>query len=78
MLITFRGRKSGKLFTTPIGYMRQGDRVSSFTDHRWWRNLVEHPEVTLRIQGKRYQGTASLITLTGILATYKASQTIRA
>lgn len=61
MLITFRGRKSGKLFTTPIGYMRQGDTVSSFTDHRWWRNLVVQPEVTLRIQGKRYQGTAEVI-----------------
>lgn len=61
MLITFRGRKSGKLFTTPIGYLRQGESVSCFTDHKWWRNLVEQPEVTLLIRGKRYQGKAEVI-----------------
>jgi deazaflavin-dependent oxidoreductase (nitroreductase family) len=61
MLITFRGRKSGKLFTIPVGYVRQGDSVICFTERKWWRNLVKQPEVTLRIQGKRYQGTAEII-----------------
>lgn len=61
MLISFRGRKSGKLFTTPIGYMRRGNIVDCFTDHQWWRNLVERPDVSLLIQGKRYAGIAEVI-----------------
>lgn len=61
MLITFRGRVSGKHFTTPIGYLRQGKTVDCFTDHRWSKNLVTRPEVTLLIQGRRSQGTAEVI-----------------
>ena len=27
MLISFRGRKSGKLYTIPVGYMQDGDTL---------------------------------------------------
>lgn len=75
MLISFRGRKSGKLFTTPIGYLRRGSTVECFTDHTWWRNLVERPDVILLIQGKRYAGTAEVIrddkeTIASVLLDY--------
>ncbi|MBS0580370.1 MAG: nitroreductase family deazaflavin-dependent oxidoreductase [Proteobacteria bacterium] len=58
MLITFRGRKSGRLFTTPVRYIRCGDAVRCFTaaENLWWRNLRGGAQVTLRLEGadRRY------------------------
>ena len=34
LLVTFTGRKSGKAYTTPVSYMREGDIVF-FTDSPW-------------------------------------------
>jgi hypothetical protein len=59
MLITFTGRKSGKAYTTPISYARQGDVVTAFTRSRWWRNLDGGAPVTLRIKNKEFQGQAA-------------------
>ena len=41
MLITFTGRKSGKVYTLPVNYVRDGDvfSVVSFRHRTWWRNL---------------------------------------
>jgi len=61
MLITFTGRRSGRRFTTPVRYVRVGDRVRCFSasDTKWWRNLRGGAEVTLRIAGvdRRYWAT---------------------
>jgi hypothetical protein len=59
MLITFTGRKSGKVYTTPISYTRQGDLVTAFTRSGWWRNLDRGAHVTLRIKNKEFQGWAT-------------------
>lgn len=59
MLISFTGRKSGNVYTTPISYARQGDTVTAFTRSRWWRNLDSGAPVMLRIKGKEYQGQAT-------------------
>jgi deazaflavin-dependent oxidoreductase (nitroreductase family) len=62
MLITFTGRKSGKTYTTPVGYiMMEEDTLMIFTESPWWRNLDEVPEVTLRLRGERVQGRAEII-----------------
>ena len=61
ILLTFTGRKSGKTYTTPLGYTKRGDTVVLFTDHGWYKNLLEHPSVTLRLQGKQLKGTAEVI-----------------
>jgi deazaflavin-dependent oxidoreductase (nitroreductase family) len=61
LLLTFKGRKSGKTYTIPVGYMRQGNKVTLLTDHNWWKNLRGGAPVTLRIQGKTYQGTAQAL-----------------
>ena len=37
MLITFVGRKSGRSYTIPISYAREGDLVTAFTGARWWK-----------------------------------------
>ena len=62
-LITVTGRKSGKKYTTPIGYLRIGtDRVHVFTHAaQWWKNLRGGGPVTIRMAGKNYHGTGVAI-----------------
>lgn len=64
MLITFTGKKSGKRYTTPVGYLREGDSVTFLTKRfrQWWRNFQEAAPVELRIEGKDYKGIAQAIT----------------
>ena len=61
MLITFTGRKSQRLFTTPVRYTEEGDMVRCYTssENRWWRNMVGGADVVLRVKGrdKRYHAT---------------------
>jgi deazaflavin-dependent oxidoreductase (nitroreductase family) len=67
MLITFQGRKSGKTYTTPVEYLRQGDVLYVLSDRArtWWRNLVSANEngvpVILHLQGQDVHGTARTI-----------------
>lgn len=61
MLITFTGRKSGKIYTTPISYAREGDKVTAFSRSKWSRNLGGGAPVTLRIKNVEYSGQANLI-----------------
>jgi deazaflavin-dependent oxidoreductase (nitroreductase family) len=61
LLITFTGRKSGKTYTTPVDYSRDGDQVYIFTHANWWKNLCGGAPVTLRIQGWELQGLAEPI-----------------
>jgi hypothetical protein len=51
LLLRYRGRKSGRTFTTPVGYVREGDRVVMVTSptYRWWPNLVDGAHVELRL-----------------------------
>jgi deazaflavin-dependent oxidoreductase (nitroreductase family) len=63
MIITYTGRKSGKTFSTPVNYVRDGDVLwtISFRQRTWWRNLHDSP-VTVRIQGKDFPGVGQAIT----------------
>ena len=63
MLITVTGRKSGKTYTTPVNYERQGDclTVISERERTWWRNLRGGSTVTLRLQGKLVKGQGVVI-----------------
>ncbi len=59
LLVTFTGRKSGKIYTTPVSYFRHSDdQVIIFTHAKWWKNLLDNPAVTLRLRGRDVQGTA--------------------
>ena len=53
MLITFKGRKSGKRYTTPVRYVRNGSTIRCFTsaENQWWRNLRGGADVVLRVEG---------------------------
>jgi deazaflavin-dependent oxidoreductase (nitroreductase family) len=64
LLLTFTGRKSGKRYTTPVGYVREGKTVTILTKwfRRWWRNFQETVPVELLIKGKVYHGSAKALT----------------
>ncbi|HZT98682.1 MAG TPA: nitroreductase family deazaflavin-dependent oxidoreductase [Ktedonobacteraceae bacterium] len=61
LLLTFTGRKSGKEYSIPLGYGRQGNTLTLFTDHPWYKNLLARPTVKVRLQGKERTGTAEVI-----------------
>jgi deazaflavin-dependent oxidoreductase (nitroreductase family) len=58
LLISFTGRKSGKIYTTPVSYSQNDGRVAIFTHAAWWKNLVSGAPVNLRIRGRDLQGLA--------------------
>ena len=62
MLITFTGRKSGRVYTTPVSYVRDGNKVTAFTHSPWVCNLRDGAPVTLRLQGQDVRGTAQVIS----------------
>ncbi len=63
MLISFNGRKSGKRYTTPVGFLRDDGIywVTSQRDRKWWRNMRGGAEVTLRVEGEQVKGWAEAI-----------------
>lgn len=62
-LITFEGRKSGRMITSPISYLDLGDRivVAGHRTRQWWRNLEANPKVHVRLAGKTLDGAASVM-----------------
>jgi deazaflavin-dependent oxidoreductase (nitroreductase family) len=58
MLLTYTGRKSGKAYTTPVNYLRDGDTqlVVSSREHIWWKNLRGGAPVTARVRGQDMRG----------------------
>jgi deazaflavin-dependent oxidoreductase (nitroreductase family) len=70
LLLTTRGRKSGKLRRTPLIYGRDGDRyllvasnAASSRHPAWYLNVVAHPEVTVQVKADTF--TAEARTATG-------------
>lgn len=57
MLIIFTGRKTGRIYATPVQYRREGDTLTVFTQrHRkWWKNLQGGVQVTLRFKGRKFR-----------------------
>ena len=64
LLLTFTGRKSGKRYTTPVGYIREGRTVTILTKwfRPWWRNFQASAPVELLIEGKHYHGEGKALT----------------
>jgi deazaflavin-dependent oxidoreductase (nitroreductase family) len=63
MLITVSGRKSGRLYTTPVNYAREGNVITvvSRRNRTWWKNLRGGAAVTLRVRGQDLKGTAEVV-----------------
>jgi deazaflavin-dependent oxidoreductase (nitroreductase family) len=53
LLLTYTGRKSGKAYTLPVNYLRDGDTllVVSSCEHIWWKNLRGGAPVAVRVRG---------------------------
>jgi deazaflavin-dependent oxidoreductase (nitroreductase family) len=65
ILITHKGAKSGKEYTSPLVYTRDADNVVIIAskggapeDPQWFRNLVANPDVTVEIGTEKYSGHA--------------------
>jgi len=54
MLITVTGCKTGRKYSTPVGFYREGDTlwVISNRDRTWWRNVQNGAKVSLFLNGK--------------------------
>jgi deazaflavin-dependent oxidoreductase (nitroreductase family) len=70
MLTTITGRKSGKRYTFPVSYIRDGETllVISQKDRTWWKNLQGGAEVTVYIQGHTLQARGETYTDTEMAA----------
>ena len=63
LLITFKGRKTGRTFTTPVRYLRAGDTVRLFSSPQanWWKNLRGGADVSVRIRGDELKCRATVL-----------------
>lgn len=65
LLLTTTGARSGRRRTTPVMYLRDGDRVLVIASNAgapkhpdWYHNLVAHPEVTVEMAGDTFDANA--------------------
>ncbi|MEU4514508.1 nitroreductase family deazaflavin-dependent oxidoreductase [Nonomuraea wenchangensis] len=65
LLLTTKGRNSGRPYTTPLIYQRHGDVylvVASYggapDDPQWFKNLRADPEVEVQVKGERFAARA--------------------
>lgn len=70
ILITVTGRKTGKKYTTPVGYYQSDGNLWVMTsrDRTWWRNVKDGADVSLRMHGKDVVGHAEAILDEGVVA----------
>jgi deazaflavin-dependent oxidoreductase (nitroreductase family) len=63
MLVTYTGRKSGRVYAVPVNYVRNGSvlTVTSYRQRTWWRNLRDGAPVTVRLQGRELHATGEVI-----------------
>ncbi|HEV8403308.1 MAG TPA: nitroreductase family deazaflavin-dependent oxidoreductase [Candidatus Limnocylindrales bacterium] len=69
LILTTTGAKTGERRESPLAYTLDGDRIvivaskgGADTNPAWYHNLVEHPDVTVELNGKRFDAIASVAT----------------
>jgi deazaflavin-dependent oxidoreductase (nitroreductase family) len=67
VLLTVTGAKTGKTYTTPLVYSKDGNRfvlIASMAgapnNPDWYHNIKAHPTVTLEIGSERFQAKATI------------------
>lgn len=67
LLLSVRGRKSGRVFSTPLVYFEDGDSYvvvgsdgAAKRDPQWWKNLQVNPCCEVRVGRKQLSAKASL------------------
>ncbi|TNF34614.1 MAG: DUF385 domain-containing protein [Gammaproteobacteria bacterium] len=60
MVILYDGRKSGRRLSTPVRYIKKGDRLFCLTGHegRWWHNFKTAYPVHLLLDRQWHKATA--------------------
>ena len=65
VLLTHKGARSGKTYTTPLVYSKDRGRVvivaskaGAPNNPAWYHNLIAHPEVTLEIGAEQFKARA--------------------
>jgi hypothetical protein len=65
MLVTVTGRRSGRVYTIPVGYQRDGDAltvlVSRPSRKQWWRNYRERRPIEAHVRGRRLAAHAVVV-----------------
>ncbi len=64
LLLSVTGRKTGKVYTTPVEYGHEGDELIVFTqkERKLWRNLKGGAKVQLNLKGKQVSAYAEPFT----------------
>jgi deazaflavin-dependent oxidoreductase (nitroreductase family) len=66
LLLTTTGRKSGKPRVTPLQYEEIGGKIylgaALGKKADWVRNIQAHPQVEIRLKGRRFMGRAETVT----------------
>jgi len=61
LLLTFTGRRTGKTYSTPVGYIADGDTLSVFSSTHWWKNLRGGAPVSVVLRGQARTGRAEVL-----------------
>jgi len=63
LALTYIGHQSGRTYTTPVNYVRDGNRLwaTSYRTRTWWRNLRGGMPVSLRLQGREVKATGQAL-----------------
>jgi deazaflavin-dependent oxidoreductase (nitroreductase family) len=61
LLLTFTGRKSGIVYSTPVQYAQEGETLYIITSkgYTWWKNLRGGARVQFHLRGISYGGQAA-------------------
>ncbi len=51
LLLSWTGRRTGRVHTIPLSYIAEGKRAYATTGDRWWRNAADGPEAAVRFRG---------------------------
>lgn len=69
LLLSTKGRKSGKTFITPLGYFPNEDGHVIIASNSgqpahpaWYYNLINDPQVTVQVLNKKISVTAEVLT----------------
>lgn len=69
LLLTVKGRKSGREILKPLVYLADGERRLIFASKggapshpEWYLNLVANPEVTVEVGEEKYRARATTLT----------------
>jgi hypothetical protein len=61
-ILAWTGRRSGRHYSTPVSYVREGTRAWITTGDSWWHNLTGGAPVELRIGARWHAARGAIVT----------------